>query len=165
MTGRFERNQRGAGTAQRSRAVLIIKGDDAIGIAEVKTLTDQRHTEGLILTLNEDMSGFGHAITVVISPERHSVGADPDGLHAAHGFLSRALHQGFGLCDHFAGFGHQHIAIRQNLDPARMIEAGGKRIDRQARRARGDVSVFPTLGDRQFQGHDALLLGFRNIRR
>ena len=44
----------------------IREGDDAVGIADIEGVANERHAERLAQSLHEDPASFGNAVTVAI---------------------------------------------------------------------------------------------------
>ena len=60
-------------------------------------------------------------------------------------------------------FDHQHIAVRQGEDRARMLEAGGERGDLKARRDGRLLPVMPSFRRRDMHGRQEIFLRLRQF--
>ena len=91
---------------------------------------------------------FGPAIAIGIPQQANPVGRrHACAGNAHHPFHSDALDAltviGFGWR---IAFGHQHIAIGQHLQPARMVQPGSQRRDGQTRHRHGHFTRRPAFG-------------------
>ena len=59
--------------------------------------------------------------------------------------------------------GHENISVRQDVEPARMVEAGGKRVDRKTRSGGRSPAVLPGARRRDIDGRDQRLARRRDF--
>ncbi len=160
----FDEASAGAGEAVGARAVG--EGHDAVGVADIEGVAHQRHAEGLVLALEEHVPLFRHAVAVLVAPQADAVGAHAHGGGAPHRADHGVVHDRPGRTVRLHGFGDQHVAVGQDLDPAAVIEAARERIDLEAGRRDRRLAGTPALGRRHLERRDgALRLGRRDRRR
>ena len=144
----------------------IGKGHQSIGVADVERVTDQRHAERLVQVFQERLLDFGHAIAIGVAQQSDPIRALPHRGCPAHRRRHRVVehvpHHG---ARHARGFRDQHIAVRQHLNPARMLKAAGERVDLQPGIRRRHLPWRPTLRRRHFQRRDHALRPSRRNRR
>ena len=106
---------------------------------------------------------FRDAVAISIAQQCNTVRADASGLRPLHcrdnGVIERRPNAA-GRCHRFR---HQHIAARQNLYPARMVETCGEGVDLQPRRSLRRPPRCETLRRWHFKRHDALRLRLRHL--
>ena len=151
----------------RRIAVLIIEAHDGVGVGNVKTVANQGHAEGRVEALQENRAEVGDTITVAVTQQADAVGAGDAGagylLHLFHDPALDALAV-FRLWRRVR-FGNQHVAIRQDVEPAGVIEITGESSDPGAGdRLRRDATR-PALGRRDVHGRQQALGGRRQGRR
>ncbi len=117
-------------------AGLVRKTHHRIGIGDIKAVADQRHAERRKQAADELRTHLCHAVAIGIAQQGDAIGA----RHRRAGlFHHRALHllaqpaAGFGIfgLGRLGRFGHQHIAVGQHVDPARVIQIARKRCNLQ----------------------------------
>ena len=140
---------------------LVRKFHDRIGIGDIKIVADQHHAERRIQSIHcaeEDAARLGNSVAVGVAQQRDAVGA----RHAGAGpFLKLLVDESLdargvvrlGRC---VAFGDQHVAVRQHIDGAGMIEPAGEGIHRHAAGGLGLVTGWPAGGgcdvDRRYPG-------------
>ncbi|MCY1503720.1 hypothetical protein D9M68_378580 [compost metagenome] len=150
------------GRRNLGRALLIGKGHDRIGIGNVELAVEQCHAERRIEPGDEGRFRFRHAVTVRVAQQRYAIGALTSGAGPALDELSsKGPHRkaGVGLGWRIA-FCDQHIAIRQHVKPAGMIEAARKFLSGKAWRGRWHHACRPGRGFRDTDGWHELHLWF-----
>ena len=109
----------GARSGDLSLALLVGEAHHRVGVGHVEVAADQRHAERREQVPEEDGSGFGAAVPIGVAQERDPVGAGDTStghlLNLLHGPALEAL----GLLGRLVGFGDQHVAVGQDVDPAR----------------------------------------------
>ena len=154
------------GCGDRRLPILIGKPQQGIGVGDIEVVTHQGHAEGRIEPGQEGRLRLGHAVAVGIAQQHDAIGArhahagaardkGDDHLHDAR--LSIRPCRGVGL-------GDEHVAIRQDVQPAREVEAGGVGGDGQARGRYGLHALGPALGGGDVHGGNERLLGFGKLR-
>jgi hypothetical protein len=123
-----------AGGGDFGVAGAVEKFHDRIGVGDIEIVADERHAERRVQSLEEGGSGFRNAVAVGIPQQRDAVGARRTGAGAAHDQFSDPALDALVLVGPLrrVGFGHQHIAIGQDIDRSRMIEPSGKCIHRHS---------------------------------
>jgi hypothetical protein len=121
-----------------------------IGVGDVKVLPDQRHAERRVQVLEKHASRFSDAIAVAVAQQGDAVGARGAGAGALLHELDDPALDALPLLGPLRriGFRDQHVAIGQNIEPARMVEIareGGHRKPGGRGRFR---SGRPALGGR-----------------
>ena len=128
-------------------AVLVRHPHQRVGIGDVQPVADQRHAEGREQVRDQHGLRFRDAVAVLVAQQRDAVGA----RHVGAGFRERLVHEGradgirrFVGRRWAIGFGDEHIAVRQDIQPARMDQAGGEGFDMHARCGRRCFAGFPS---------------------
>ena len=128
----------------------IRKAPQRVGRRDIEIVADERHAEWRIDARDEYRSRFGDAVAIGVAQQRDAIRARA----ARAGALHQSLHDPaldafavFGL-RRCCRFGDEHVAVRQHVDPARVLELHRERLDRGAggRDRRG--AVGPALGRR-----------------
>ena len=153
------------GDARRARR--IGEGDDAIGIADIESVAQQRHAEGLVQPFQEHFPDFGHAIAIRVAQQRDAVRADAHGGGAFHRADHRIVE------DRSRGSGRRRSASATSTSPlgSTSIQRGCcesrcEGVDFEPGRGDRRLPCGPSLGGRHFQRRDAALrLGRRDRRR
>src|SRR5208283_3125168 len=60
------------------------KGNNAIGVADIESFTQQRHAERLVQSLEKHLLGVCHTIAIRIAQQRDPIRADPNSIGASH---------------------------------------------------------------------------------
>ncbi len=165
MAGGLERGELAAGAGELRRAGLIGEGDEPVGIADIERVADQSHAEGLVEAVEIDVARLGGAVAVAVAEQGDAVGADAERGGAAHRRHHRVIEDRMDRLLLLQSLGRQHVAVRQHVEPARMLEAGGEGVDLQPRRRRRRAARLPAARGRHFQGRQhALRAGAGNLR-
>ena len=154
-----------AGRVDLGLAAVIGESQDRIGIRDIEIVADQHHAERRVQPLDEDAPGIGDAVAVGIAKQRDAVGA----RRAGAGPLLRLfidetldalavirLWRGVGL-------GDQHIAVRQHVERARMVELFGEGIHRHAVLGLGLAVGRPANHRRNIDRWDPRILRRRQV--
>ena len=165
MPGRLERHELSPRCGDAACARRVGKGHHAVGVADVEGVADERHAEGLVLAVQKHLSGFRHAVAIGVAQQRDAVGAHPHGVGASHRGDHGVVEDRPRRAVRAHGLGDQHVAIGQHLDPAGMIEADRKGVDREPGRRGRRLARAPSPGCRHLQGRDAALRSCRRYRR
>jgi len=118
-----------AGDLQCAGHVRVLP--DRVGVRHEEAVADEGHAERRVQALQEDAACFGRAVTVAVTQQRDAVGARYAGAGLRH---HQFHHPALDALAFFGprrriGLGHQHIAVGQHLQPARVIEPACKGID------------------------------------
>ena len=103
----------------------IREGHHGIGIGHEQTISDQRHAEGRHEVLKEDRPGLRYPVAVRITQQGDAVGARHPRARAAHDQPLDPTADPTLLVFRLwrrVGFGDQHIAVREAIQPARVIQ-------------------------------------------
>ena len=157
MPAGLEADELSPGCGDAIRARHIREGDDAVGVADIKSVAHQRHAERLVQSLHENLARFGDAVAVGVAQQGDAVGADAKGARPSHRCLHRIAEHAPDRSGDLVGLGNQDAAIGQYVDPARMLQAGRERIDLESRRRHGDLPVAPASGRRHLQRRECAL--------
>ena len=140
-----------------------------IGVGNEELVADQHHAERRGKVLQEHFLDFSHTIVVGVAQQRNAVGARGTGAGAlhdhAHHFVPDLCEQpvaailGFLRLGRRIALGHEHVAVGQHIDPARMVEPARQRCHREAAGRRRPGGVGPTDGGRDVDGRDQRLVG------
>ncbi|MCY1296968.1 hypothetical protein D9M70_463860 [compost metagenome] len=146
-------------------ALYIGKAHQGIGVGDVEVLAHQHHAEGGVETLEEGAAQVGHAIAIDVPQQGDTVGAGYLGARLLH---EPARHLGLDA-RRFVGtrrraFGHQHIAIGQHVEPARMLQTLGEGVDLRAAGRHGKGALGPAGGGGDVDGGDEGLVRRRQLR-
>ena len=119
-------------------AGVIGELEDRVGIRDIEILTDQHHAERRIQPADEDASGLGDAVAVAVAQQRDAVGARRCGASRLAEQFLRPSSDPLAIVRlrRRIAFRHQHVAVGQHIDRARMIEPGRERVHRHAARRR-----------------------------
>ena len=153
---RRQRGELDTGRGDAGRARRVRKPHDRVGVGHKKIGAHKRHAKRRVQPLDKDRTEICDPVAIGVTQKRDAVGAG----HAGAGALHHQPHDpaldalgvlGLGRC---VGFGDQHVAVGQHMQPAWMIEvapechhAGSRRSQR--RHARG-----PALGGRNVDGRN-----------
>ena len=116
---------------------LVRETDDGVGVRDVQRLADERHAEGCVESGQEHGPQLRLAVPVGVPQQRDAVGAG----HRPAGLLLEPLEEP--APDPLVvlgprgrvGLGHEHVAVREHVQPARVVQASGER--RHGRSLRG----------------------------
>jgi len=99
-------------------------------------------------------AGFGHAIAIGIAQQGDAVGRWHTGTGALHHQLHDPAFDALGVLGlgRRVALGHQHVAVGQHLQPARVVKPGGQRGHAQAVHWRGAGVSGPALRRRNVHG-------------
>ena len=156
-----KRRQHGAGRGDLRIARRVGIANDRIGIGDIEVVADQGHTEGRVEVIEEDALRLRLAVAVSVAQQRYAVArpgvparSDP-GLNPAHDQILRAVDRiGPGL----PRLDHQDVAVRENVDRARMLEAGRQRFGFQTVRDGGLFALLPADHPRKMHRRKQILL-------
>ena len=140
------------GNAQIALVVGVLP--NRIGVRHVQEVAHQRHTEGRVQLVEEHCARLGFAIAVEVAQQRDAVGARRAGTGALHDLLHHealdALARlGPGWC---IRFGHQHVPVGQDVQPARMVQARDEGLHLQRACRSGHCTGGPAHGGRNVDG-------------
>ena len=123
------------------RAGFIGKAHQRIGVGDVEVIANQRHAERRIEALQENLPHLGRAIAVCIAQQRDAIGAGYRGASAFHHLAHDPTLDAAAVLatGGRVRFGNEHIAIRQYIDPARVVKISGEAVDRQTVCDRGSL--------------------------
>ncbi len=125
-------------------AALVGKTHEGIGVRDVKIAPDQRHAERRAQVLEEGRPCLGAAVAVAVAQQRDAIRARGAGPRLFH----HALHDPAANTGRILGFrrrvrlGDQHVAVRQDVQPARMLQPACERAHGQPGR-RPRLLAFP----------------------
>ena len=119
--------------AQASLTAGIGECDERVGIGDIELALGKRHAEGRIEAFREGSAKIGDTVAVGIAQKRDPVGAWRCGTRSFHRQLHECLFEAeaFVVLGRCIGFGHQHVAVRQYMQPARVIEARSEGVHLQ----------------------------------
>ncbi|SOZ09699.1 protein of unknown function (plasmid) [Cupriavidus taiwanensis] len=146
-------------------AVLVREAQQRVGGGHIEVIADQRHAERRIHVLQEHRALVGNAVAVAVAQQRDAVGAGRAGAGALHHHLHDPALDALavvGLGRRIA-LGHQHVAVGQHIDPARMVQLVGKRRHRHAFRRHRALARGPADGRRDLDGGNRGLVGGRQL--
>ena len=125
-------------------------GDERIGIGDEQLLADQRHSERRAQPADQGRADLRHAVAIGIAKQGDSVRARHRGAGLLLELLEKVpLDSGRpGIRSGTVGFRHQYVAVGQDVQRARMVEAAGESVDPE-----------PGRGDRGRAGRPAARLG------
>jgi hypothetical protein len=130
-------------------------------VLDVEIVADQRHAERGVEALEKHV--LGRDATAVVAQERDAVGARDAGASPFLGLLVDETLDPLCVLRPWrpVRFRDQHVAVRQDMEPARMLEPAGERIHRKAA-GRGRFGASrPAFGVRDVDRRDRRLGGFR----
>ena len=103
-----------------------------IGVGDVEVVAHQRHAERRRQPGQEYGSGLGDAVAVGVAQQDDAVGARNLRSGDALGQLHHDVAEGLWPAWLRVRLGNQHVAVGQDVQPARMVEAAGKGGDAKA---------------------------------
>ena len=126
-----------AGSGDPGLVGLVRETDHGVGVRDVQRLPDERHAEGCVEPGQEDGPQLRLAVPVGVPQQRDAVGAG----HRPAGLLLEPLEEP--ASDPLVvlgprgrvGLGHENVAVREHVQPARVVQASGER--RHGRSLRG----------------------------
>jgi hypothetical protein len=132
----------------RRRAFLVRKLHDGIGVGDVKIIADQRHAERRVQSRQELGLHLRDAVAVGITQQGDAIGRRHYRARLLHVLLHEGAADSLAVLGSFGcgGFGDQHVAVRQRVHPARVLQAAGKRVDLYARGCGGFHAGRPPPG-------------------
>ena len=149
-------------------SIHIREAQDRIRVGDVEIVTDERHAERRIEVFEEHGSRLRNPVTVGVPQKRDAVRAWDAGAGPFLRYVKEKAFYPFGVLrpGRTVGFGHEDVAIGKDVEPARVIEPGGKSVDREVRRRRRLRALRPTLGGGDIDGGDERGIGrrYRGIR-
>jgi hypothetical protein len=146
-------------------AVGVGEGHQRVGVADIERAVEHRHAERVVQAVEEHVAGLGDAVAVGIAQQGNPVRAVAEGRGPAHGGRHRIVEDRTDAARHRKRLRGQHVAIGQDVDPARMLEAGGEGVDLQARSGDGGPSGVPAARRRHLERRDGALRTRRRDRR
>ncbi len=159
-----ERRQHGAGCGDFRIALGVGIFHDRIGVGDIEIIADQRDAEGRVEMVEEDALRIRHPIAIAVAQKRDAValagiaaGCRP-GLDKTHDDFLRPLDRR-GL--RRLGFHHQHVAVGQHIERARMLQAGRKGLGLQALRNGRRLVLLPADDARNVHRRQQILLDVR----
>ena len=162
MVDRAAREGRELRAGGRNLYVTLIIGiaHDRVGIGNVEIRADQRHAEWGGQVVEEDAARIRLAVALGVAQQGDAIAfprftsRSHPGFHHAHDDVFRPPDR---LDVRRLGFDNQNIAIGQDVDRARMLEALRERLDLQARRGGRRFSLFPADDLGQTHGREEIL--------
>ena len=145
----------GLGDAVRARRVGI--GNHAIGVADVERIGEKRHAEWLLEAVEERVLRLGDAVAIAVAQERDAVRAVAERRRPSHRRDHGVVEQAVDRVRRGQRFGDEDVAIRQHVDPSRMLEVGRKRVDLKPGSGVRRLSRAPTPGGRHLERREAAL--------
>ncbi len=126
-----------AGSGDPGLVGLVRETDHGVGVRDVQRLLDERHAEGCVESGQEHGPQLRLAVPVGVPQQRDAVGAG----HRPAGLLLESLEEP--ASDPLVvlgprgrvGLGHENVAVREHVQPARVVQASGER--RHGRSLRG----------------------------
>ncbi len=128
--------------------VLVGKAHDAVRVGDVERALDQRHAEGRMEPVEEDRPRLGRAVAIRVAQEGDPVGARHAGAGPAHDQPHHEAPDPAALVrpPRGIGLGDQHVAVGQDIEPARMVEAVGEELRREPRGGGRALAGPPAVG-------------------
>ena len=131
----------------RERARRVRKPNDGIGVRDVQVLADERHAERRVQVRQQHHASFGDAVTVGVAQERDAIRA----RHRAAGLFLVVLEEP--ALDPLVvvgplrrvRLGHEYVAVRQDVQPPRVMEVPREGRHRRALGPDGPAPVRPSL--------------------
>ena len=160
----WERRKRRRRRGDLGRAVLIGEADDSVGIGDIEIVADQRHAERRMEVLQKNRPRLRGPIAILIAQQGDAVGALDAGAGASHDMLHEPAAKPAHRFAWAVGFRHQHVAVRQHIQPARMIETAGIRRDAEAPARHRHAAVLPPRRRRDIQRRNQRLPGRWQLR-
>ena len=153
----------------RRRDILsvVVEAHQRIRVRDIESIAYERHPEGRIEPGQEWALDLGDPVAVAIAQERDAVGACRS--CATRALLEEAHEPRLETIAFLGprrrvGLGDEDVAIRQHIEPARMIEILGEGRNLQATSGGGRSSGGPALRRRDVDGRDEGTLRLRELR-
>ena len=146
---------------------MIGEAQQLVGICHIQIVTHQRHAKGRVQVLDKHGAGFGDAIVVRVAQQGNPVCTWHSGPGAGHDLVCDPALDALAVIrfGRRVGFGYQHIAIGQHIEPARVVEVLGEGGYLQARSGGGCGAIGPADRRGDIDGGDQGLVGFGQFRR
>jgi hypothetical protein len=157
MPRRLERDEFSSLRDDAIRARGIGEGHHAIRVTDIEGVADERHPERLVQSLHERLARFGDAVLVFIAQQADAVCADAKRVGAPHRRLHCVVKYAPGRACDLRRLGDQDVAIGKYVDPARMVQAGRKRVDLESRRRCWLLPIAPPSRCRHLERRDRAL--------
>jgi hypothetical protein len=134
-----------AGRVDAQLAGRVGEAHDRIGVGDEKLASHERHAERRVQPREEYRACLRDAVAVSVAQQRDAVGALLPGAGDLHEDLHEEALDGLALLGTLGRvrFGHQHVAVRQHVQPARMLEAAREGLHREPRRCDGLHALRP----------------------
>ena len=102
-------------------AFLVRIDDDAVGVRHVELVANERHAERLAQALKENGLLLGDAVAVLVAQERNAVRVLDRRAHLALDVILEQRARRPGGRGFTGKFRDQYVAVRQHVDPARVL--------------------------------------------
>ncbi|MNU93079.1 hypothetical protein D3C71_830110 [compost metagenome] len=167
-----QRRHHGGRGADRGLALGVGHLHERVGVGDEELVADQRHAVGRCQVRQEHLLHLGQAVAVGVAQQGDAVGAGHAGARAAHDLAHDPVaHRGdraagaaaFGF-GRLVALGHQHVAVGQGVDPARVVQPARQRRHAQAFGGGGRGGVGPADGGRHVDGGDQRLVRIGQLR-
>uniref|UniRef100_A0A0N4ZJL1 LEPR-XLL domain-containing protein n=1 Tax=Parastrongyloides trichosuri TaxID=131310 RepID=A0A0N4ZJL1_PARTI len=149
-------------------AGLIGDGDHGVGVGDEQALADQGHAERRVQPLDEGGAGVGHAVLVAVTQQGDAVGAGHSGAGLAHDAALEPAADAAAVAGlrlgRRVGLGHQHVAVGQHVQPARVVQPDREGVDRQTLRRDRGAAFGPAHGGGDLDRGDLLRPGLGQLR-
>ena len=153
-----------AGLLDPRLTFLVRKAQQRVGIGDIEVAADQRHPEGRMQAVEEHGAGVDDAVAVGIAQQGDAIGARHPGAGALQEEPHRpAFDAAAALAGGGIGLGHQHVAVRQHMKPARMIQPVGEGRDAQGLAGHRRGAFGPAFGRRDLHGRDQRPVRWRQL--
>ncbi|MNP16441.1 hypothetical protein D3C76_1088330 [compost metagenome] len=146
---------------------LVTKAHEPIGVGYIEIVADQGHAKRRIEVFNKGGTDFGHAVMVTVAQQADAVGAGHAGTGATHHLAHHPATNALAVLGlgRGVGFRDQHIAIGQDIQPARVIQALGEGGHLGARCSHRLGAWWPANGRGDVDGGDQGLVRLGQLRR
>jgi hypothetical protein len=154
-----------AKSADGGRAGFIVEAQQLVRVGDVEIVTDQGHAKRRVEVGDEYRASFRHAITVLVAQQRDPVGAGHACARPTHDFFHDETTDALAVLrfGRRVGFGHQHIAVGEHVQPARMVKAFGERCHLSARGCLWPAALGPTHCGGDVDSRDQGLIGLGQL--
>ena len=128
-------------------AWFVGEAHHAVGVGDIEVVADQRHAEGRIEPLEQSAAHLRDTVAVGVAQQGNAVGAGHAGAGARHHLVHDPHAQAVAVGPAGrVGFGHEHVAVGQHVQPARVIELVGECHHLRARRGHRRCAAAPAAG-------------------